>query len=711
MSTAQLLSASAANLALETASCVWLEIILFAVAATSYAMYNSSCCLPALLACQQAEECEPSSPFSQKKVRQAAARPKLPAGKAAPHWGAATAQAPINLQATVTVIRNRGRAGDLKGAIAAFKKALASGTPLTAQVHNCLIDAHLQCNNAAGALEHFWQCAHAGTADIVTYNTVLKALLGMGRVDEAESLRREMAMRGFAANRVTFHEFLHAKVVGGDQQGMWKVIDDMEASGITADAVTCAILAKSLKQDMNPANMKRVMKLVADVGGPVDEVLLSSVIEACIRTRRLDMLSEVMRKFEGGGHPLNLTPASYGSLIKAYGHARDVARMWELWKEMVQRGLQFTAVTLGCMLDALVRNGCVDQAQDLMHEVYDNQDTRFMVNTVMYSTILKGLNWEKQIDRIFTVYDEMVKRGIACNVISFNTMIDACARCGAMDRLPSLLEGMRASGVEPDLVTYSTLVKGYSMHGDVSRGFKVLDEMKANGKLLPDEILCNSLLDGCAREHRVDDALRLLQDMKASGVSPSNCTISILVKLLGRARRLDEAFQAVEELSSRHGFRPNIQVYTCLIQACLHNYKIDRALAVHETMAADANCKPDAKAYSVLVRGCLQLNAVDKAVYFVECAYKLHGSDSPGRTGARGGSVPGIDAELLVEVVARLRSGTSVQREVACTLASDLKTRRGLDVANLTFTPTQGQKQQRRTALNRVILPSSRSRA
>merc|ERR1719201_748457 len=116
-------------------------------------------------------------------------------------------------------------------------------------------------------------------------------------------------------------------------------------------------------------------------------------------------------------------------------------------------------------------------------------------------------------------------------------MIDACARSGAMDRVPHLLGAMDKEGTNPDLVTYSTLVKGYSLAGDVNRGFKVLEEMKSSGELKPDEIMCNSLLDGCAREHRVDEALQLLEDMQANGVVPSNCPLSILVKLLGRSRR------------------------------------------------------------------------------------------------------------------------------------------------------------------------------
>merc|ERR1719213_125387 len=184
---------------------------------------------------------------------------------------------------------------------------------------------------------------------------------------------------------------------------------------------------------------------------------------------------------------------------------------------------------------------------------------------------------------------------------------------------------MKSSGVEPDIITYSTILKGYCQSGDVDRAFQVLEEMQRDGKFAPDEILYNSLLDGCAKQHRVDEALQLLEDMRDSGVAPSNYTLSILVKLMGRSRRLNQAFAVIDELCTQHGFRPNIQVYTCLIQACIQNRQVDRALALHDTMIEEAGCQPDEKLYSVLARGCLQAGLNEKAAEVIRCAYHLPG--------------------------------------------------------------------------------------
>lgn len=64
--------------------------------------------------------------------------------------------------------------------------------------------------------------------------------------------------------------------------------------------------------------------------------------------------------------------------------------------------------------------------------------------------------------------------------------------------------------------------------------------MQKEARLKPDEIMFNSLLDGCWQQNRVEDWKRLLDKMESAGVRPSNFTVSILVKLMNRWKRLDE---------------------------------------------------------------------------------------------------------------------------------------------------------------------------
>merc|ERR1719218_126755 len=182
-----------------------------------------------------------------------------------------------------------------------------------------------------------------------------------------------------------------------------------------------------------------------------------------------------------------------------------------------------------------------------------------------------------------------------------------------MDRVPGLMAEMRAAGLTPDRITYSALAKGHCFAGDVDAAFAVLAEMRKAGKFQPDEVLYNSLLDGCAKEHRLQEALDLFSTMRARGVRPSNFTLCTLVKLLGRARRLPQAFGILDELCGAGGLRPNVQVYTCLMTACMDNGQLDKALHLQNEVI-NGGCQPDAKLYNALVRGCLKAGFMTKAV-------------------------------------------------------------------------------------------------
>merc|ERR1719313_64480 len=361
-------------------------------------------------------------------------------------------------------------------------------------------------------------------------------------------------------------------------------------------------------------------------------------------------------------------------MIKAYGQARDIERMWELWHEMEKRQVKPTAVTIGCMIDALVKNGCVEDAWNLVHDLLSDATRKALVNNIMYSTILKGFAMTKQTERLFAVYAEIRDQRVQANTITYNTMIDACARCGAMDRVPQLLADMKAADISPDQITYGTLVKGYCLSGSVDQAFEILAEMRASGKHKPDEILYNCLLDGWAKEHRLEDAMTLYAEMKQAGVVPSNFTLCTLVKLLGRSRRLDQAFAIVEELKEKNGLRPNIQVFTCLIQACIHNRQLQRALELHDEIIT-AKCEPDQKTYTVLARGCVQGGNLSKAIEVVRCAYCVsgHGLKQPSRC-------HGVDAKLLEELIMRLNQGGPSEAEAGRILLADLKLQRGLNM-------------------------------
>jgi len=556
---------------------------------------------------------------------------------------------PNNVAMRANDIRSCGRNGNLNGAIKVFEKLGSHADNIL--VLNSMLDACVECQDLAKTEAFFERAIRSGVADTVTYNKMMKGYLAHGQEPAAKRLLAEMVQKGIA-NPTSYHGGLNARINAGDLRGAWKIVGEMQASGMSPNAVTCAILLKGTMQSLQ--ELSRVLVLIDAMSEPMDEVLFMAVAEACVRVNRLDMLTKQLERFQRQGLT-GLSAETYGSLIKAYGRSRDTKRVWELWAQMVAARSQLTSVTLGCMVEALVANGQSKEAWKLVKDMLQDQGTQPLVNTVICSSILKGFAYSKDAEKVMTIYKEMQAHRIQPNTITFNTILNAFAQCGTMHYAPELLADMKKTTpvIEPDIVTYSTLVKGYCYAGSLDRALQVFMDMQQEGKCAPDEVMFNSLLGGCAKEFRLEDALRLLDDMRKASIAPSNYTLSMLVKLMCRCRRLDQAFTMLDDISNEYNFKINIQVYTCLIQGCFFHGQTDKALAVYEKMINEG-LHPDAMTYTVLARGCLRSGDIDNAVDLVRDA---HGINAEARQIK--GTPAGINGTCLEEVVGALGGASS----------------------------------------------------
>merc|ERR1719379_134982 len=405
------------------------------------------------------DESPPTSPA--RSVRARAASPP-----------AAERKEEVDISKHVAMMRARSKENDLEGAMQVFRKLQSSGVQLTSLAYNALLDSCVQCGKVNVALQHFKEMKDLGLVDVVSYNTLLKAYLKQGQIVKARKLLTEMSESNIQANQVTYNEMLNALVTTKDRKEMWALVREMNTIGMRPNSVTCSIILKSLTAHSATDDVRQAMALIDNMQEDMDEVLFASVVEACVRVGQLDLLSSKLQQYASFGGLAGLTAPTYGSMIKAYGRARDIERVRELWNEMRRRHVTPTSITLGCMVDALVSNSLPDEAFELVREIRDESEFAEILNTVIYSTLLKGFAQSRQPARVQDVFDEMKLMGIACNTVSYNTMLDANARTGKMDRADELFREMQASGVSPDVITYSTLVKGYCQAGDIDRGYQ-----------------------------------------------------------------------------------------------------------------------------------------------------------------------------------------------------------------------------------------------
>lgn len=542
-------------------------------------------------------------------------------------------------------------------------------------LYNAMIDACFEQARPERAQKLMEDAIKAGVADTVSYNTCIKAYLGAGNASEAKKMVQCMKDADMPPNCVTFNELMDA-CIKKNVDDVFLVLDEMSSCGVKPNHITCSILLKTIRAGSSARNVERVLNVMDSVAEEMDEVLLSSVVEACIRAGRVDLLVPHLKRQCSSRKIQVRGPHTYGSIIRAYGFVNDISGAWETWREMRTRKIVPTAVTLGCMVEAVVSSGDPEAGYELIQDVLSDEQCKPLVNAVIYCSVLKGFSHQKKFDRFWEVYQEMLVQKVTFSIVTFNTMVDACSRCGEMSRIPELLRIMVSQGIEPNLITYSAICKGYCQENKLDEAFELKKGMVQTTKFKPDEIMYNTLLDGCARQGLYDRGMTVLAEMMADNINPSNFTLSLLVKLCSRSKRLDRAFTIVNELSVEYKFKPNIHVYGNLIQACIQQKDLNRAFEVMESFL-NAGVRPDLRSYSLLLRACLVAKEAPQAAGLMRAAVGLRGVHPRLMGYAQHTLQPqgGLPQALISEVIEGIAGSPCHEEMLALSLLKDLRTK------------------------------------
>merc|ERR1719343_585547 len=117
---------------------------------------------------------------------------------------------PSDVAKHIAMIRKCATEGNLDGAINVFETLKSNLPELNSIIYNTVIDACVECHDLSSAEVWMQRTKDAGMSDVVSYNTLIKAHLAIGRLDKARGLIDEMKHAGLQPNRVTFNELVNA---------------------------------------------------------------------------------------------------------------------------------------------------------------------------------------------------------------------------------------------------------------------------------------------------------------------------------------------------------------------------------------------------------------------------------------------------------------------------------------------------------------------
>ncbi|KAK1321816.1 putative pentatricopeptide repeat-containing protein [Acorus calamus] len=187
------------------------------------------------------------------------------------------------------------------------------------------------------------------------------------------------------------------------------------------------------------------------------------------------------------------------------------------------------------------------------------------------------------IDEALRVFDEITKR----DLVSWNSMLSGGAREG--EELHCLAV---KAGFESHVVVASALLDMYSKCGEIGMARKVFDSMAE-----PNVVSWTSIITGCVRYDRGEDALRLFRDQLRIGIRPDPYSFSSIVSACANPPALLFG-RSVHALAVRSGYE--FETFTCneMYSRC---GRLSDARRVHDSMGVR-----DVITWTSMITGCAQ---------------------------------------------------------------------------------------------------------
>ncbi|GAV84190.1 PPR domain-containing protein/PPR_2 domain-containing protein/PPR_3 domain-containing protein [Cephalotus follicularis] len=344
------------------------------------------------------------------------------------------------------------------------------------------------------------------TADLASYNILLKACCLAGRVDLAQDIYTEVKhLESTGVLKLDVFTYCTVIKVLADAK-LWqmalKIKEDMLSAGVTPNTVTWSSLISACA---NAGLVEQAIHLFEEMllaGCEPNSQCCNILLHACVEACQYDRAFRLFHSWNGSTdvEPFGKEHNSNTTSIFRVEHRHEIS-------------LHSSP-------------NCVLNVQDLK---VANRFS-FTPTTTSYNILMKACGTDYY--RAKALMDEMRTIGLSPNHISWSILIDICGASGNAEGAIQILGTMRAAGIIPDVIAYTTAIKVCVQSGALRLAFSLFAEMKKY-QIQPNLVTYNTLLR--ARRsygslHEVQQCLAIYQEMRKAGYKSNDYFLKQLIE-------------------------------------------------------------------------------------------------------------------------------------------------------------------------------------
>lgn len=184
--------------------------------------------------------------------------------------------------------------------------------------------------------------------------------------------------------------------------------------------------------------------------GRLNTIVMNSVLEACVHCGDVDL---ALRMFDEMAEPggCGVDSITYATILKGLGKARRIDEAFQMM-ESIEKGTAAGSPKLSSslvygLLDALINAGDLRRANGLLARYGTLLLEQGGPSVLIYNLLMKGYINSGSPQAAVVLLDEMLRLGLEPDRPTYNTLINACIKCGDLDAAMKFLKEMKVTCV------------------------------------------------------------------------------------------------------------------------------------------------------------------------------------------------------------------------------------------------------------------------
>ncbi|KAL2928592.1 hypothetical protein RDABS01_023699 [Bienertia sinuspersici] len=319
--------------------------------------------------------------------------------------------------------------------------------------------------------------------------------------------------------------FHHAIDISGrlrDFPCLWTLVSRLRSRHLGPTPLTFAIIIERYVLSGKPDKAVQIFLSMHKHGCQQDLNSFNTLLDVLCKSKRVEKAHDLFKLFKG---KFGVDVVSYNIIANGWCLVKRTPRALEVFKEMVERGLNPTLTSYNIILKGYFRTGQTREAWEFFKEM-KKRDCE--IDVVTYTTLVHGFGVLGEVSKARKLFDEMVREGVLPNVSTYNAMIQVLCKKDSVQNAIVLFKEMVRKGYVPNSVTYNMLIRGLCHVEEIDRAMEFVALMKNDG-CRPNVQTCNLLIRYYCDAGEIEKGMDVFDMMGSWECLPNKDTYNILI--------------------------------------------------------------------------------------------------------------------------------------------------------------------------------------